>query len=110
MNDELSPFEVSMLPLNVMLKLYYDRIVKNQIIELYNKYKDSFKNNSAQTEFDEILKDSVKNCLTLLSTEYLKTLKFEYYNDEGLLFFMYCTLRNFSLNTIYDDSSIETIE
>jgi len=87
--QNVNEFDIILQPLDIIMNLVYDNVIKVNISTLYNKYKnDVITNKSATDEIKEIINDNSKYMLSLLSKRYRKRL-LQFYNFDGLAYYIY---------------------
>jgi len=105
--ETLSEFDIVLQPLDIIMNLVYDNVIKQNLITLYDKYKkDIVKNKSATEEIKEIINDNSKFMLSLLSKRYRRRL-LQFYNYDGLAYYMYVHTNRLTMAYLEELMSIE---
>jgi hypothetical protein len=83
-------FDELIRPVDTIISMVYSRDIKNRLPDLFEKYKElSLIHQSSHKDLNDILKESVKQCLLLLSKQYLKKKLFKVLSQDGLIYYIY---------------------
>ncbi len=100
-------FDIILQPLDIIMNLVYDNVIKSNLSTLYDTYKkDVIINKSATETIKEIINDNSKYVLSLLSRRYRKRL-LQFYNYDGLSYYVYVHINRLTMACLEELMSTE---
>lgn len=95
-------FEQVTSPIDTMITLTFESILKPQLNIIFNKYKEkSISHNSAQDELNGYIKRCCETVVSNLSNHYRKKLQL-FFSKDGLVFYIYTLLMKQSVTILID--------